>query len=225
MSSFSFQPEGNRLAWSFWAFKGWKKASPSFSRQPLAAVSSALAVEMCRVDGILAAVLTLVMFEAYLVGTSVPSNGDSEEHNWRGGRYDQSRLITMSVDGAVVGWLQRRQPRDKPLLGLSYAEYLMLFRRAPANLQLNMVPYHGRHSGASVDGAENTRTLESVQKRGRWKSANSVRHHEKSGRVNQTWSELAPLAQVHCELCNKLLPSGLLRGHASPTLPRRLRLL
>ena len=52
---------------SFRALTGWKKASPSFSRRPLlAAVWSALAVEMCRIGGTLAAVLTLVMFEAYL---------------------------------------------------------------------------------------------------------------------------------------------------------------
>ena len=48
--------------------------------------------------------------------------------------------------------------------------------------------------------------------------------YEKSGRVNQTWSELAPLVQAHCEHCNDLLSSMLLHGHASPTPPRLLRL-
>ena len=86
--------------------------------------------------------------------------------------------------------LQRRQPQDKPLLNLKYAEYLLLFRRAAANLQVNMVPCQGRHSGASVHRAENLRTLESIQKRGRWKSAKSVRRYEKNGTC---CSELAPL--------------------------------
>ena len=62
------------------------------------------------------------------------------------------------------------------------------------------------------------------KKAGRWHSAKSVRRCEKSGRVNQSWSELAPLVQAHCEHCNNLLPSVLLHGHASPTPPRLLRL-
>ena len=54
------QLDGNRLARSF-------RALPSFSRRPLlAAVWSALAVERGRIGGTLAAVRTLVMFEAYL---------------------------------------------------------------------------------------------------------------------------------------------------------------
>ena len=69
--------------------------------------------------------------------------------------------------------------------------------------------FHDRHhkfcnGGASVEGAEHSRTLESAQKRGRWQSAKSVRRHEKSRRLIQTWSEL--------------------HGHASPTPPRLLRL-
>ena len=49
--------------------------------------------------------------------------------------------------------LQRRQPQDKLLLNLNYAEYLLLFRRAAANLQVDMVPYQGRPSRAPVDRA------------------------------------------------------------------------
>ena len=118
--------------------------------------------------------------------------------------------------------LQRRQSQDKPLLNLNYAEYLLLCRRAAENLQVDMVPYHGRHSEASVDRAENLRTLESIQKRGRWKSAQSVRRYEKK-RTCQP--ELAQLVQAHGKHCNNLLPSVLLHGHASPTPPRLLRLL
>ena len=84
--------------------------------------------------------------------------------------------------------LQRRRPQDKPLLNLNYAEYVLLFGRAAANLQVDMVPYQGRHSGALVE--KTLRKLVSKQKRGRWKSAPSVRRCEKSGRVNQSWSEL-----------------------------------
>ena len=47
------------------ALKGWKKASQRFSRRPLpTAVWSSLAVEMCTLGGMLAAVFTLIMFRA-----------------------------------------------------------------------------------------------------------------------------------------------------------------
>ena len=118
--------DGNQLAPSFPTLKGWKKASPSFSRRPRpAAVWSELAVETCRVGCVLAVVLTVVMFEAYLRPGEVlslkpssflaPTEGGvrswvillvlisgPQERNWRGGRYDQSRFIAMSVDGARV---------------------------------------------------------------------------------------------------------------------------
>ena len=54
--------------------------------------------------------------------TPLPSNQDRKQQNWRGGRYDQSRLETMSVDGAVF---ERLQPQDKPLLNPNYAEHLV----------------------------------------------------------------------------------------------------
>ena len=78
---------------------------------------------------------------------------------------DSKRCLWM---GPVFERLQRWRPQDKPLLNLNYAEYLVLFRRATANLQKDKVPYQGRHSGASVDRAENSQTLVSVQRRGRW---------------------------------------------------------
>ena len=78
---------------------------------------------------------------------------------------------TISLDSTRCPWMElvferfeRRQPQHKPLLNQNYVEYLLLFRRAAANLQVDMVPYQGRHSVASVDRAENLRTLESIKK-------------------------------------------------------------
>ena len=201
------------------------------------AVWSALAVEMCRVGGMLAAVVTQFMVEALLrqgdmlslkplsflapkvrgvrswVTLLLPQTGSA-----RTGEADD----TIGLDSERCLWME--PAFERPLLGLSCAEYLVLFRRAAACLQIDMVPHEDRHSGASVDGAENTRTLESVQKRERWVSAKYVRRYEKSGRVKQTWSQLAPQDQAHCELCNNFVPSFLLHGHASPTLLQLLRL-
>ena len=182
------QLEGNRLARSFRALKGWRKASPSFSRRPLlAAVWSALAVDMCRIGGTLAAFLKLVMFEAYLRSGEMLSLKPSSflapdgggVRSWVILLFPQARTgnsktgeadDTISLDSKRCLWtepvferLQQRQPQDKVFLNLNYAEYLLLLRRAAANLQVDMVPYQGRDSGASVDRAENLRTLESIQ--------------------------------------------------------------
>ena len=187
------QLEETRLARSFRALEHWKKASPSFSRRTLpAAVWSAPAVEICRIGGTLAAVLTMVMFEAYLrpgeilslQPSSLPAPAESGVRNrlrrlfpragnaWsKTGEADD----TISLDSKQRLWMEpiferlhRRQPQDRPLLTMNYAEYFLLFRRARANLQIDVVPCQGRHFGASVDRAKNSRTLQSIQKPGRW---------------------------------------------------------
>ena len=177
----------------------------------------------------LAAVLTLVMLEAYLrLGEMLSLRHSSFLAPTEGGVRSWVILLfpqtgtarsktgeaddTISLDSKRCLWmrpvferLQRRQPQDKPLL----------FRRAAAHLQVDMVPYQGRHSGASVDRAENLRTSESIQKRGRWKSAKSVRRYEKAdvptkvGQSSLHWSRHTA--------SNNLLPSGIA---ASPTPPR-----
>jgi hypothetical protein len=46
-------------------------------------------------------------------------------------------------------------------------------------------PYRLRHGGASRDFLLKRRSLEEIQRRGRWKSFSSVRRYEKGGRLNQ----------------------------------------
>ena len=132
------QLEENRLARSFRAIKGWKKAFPSFSRRPSpAAVWSALAVEMCRIGGALAAVFTLVMFEAHLRPGEMLSLRPSSfltggARSWVILLFPQTRSAlerrtTRSVStqngcqwmGPVFERLQRRRQQDKPLLNLN----------------------------------------------------------------------------------------------------------
>ena len=152
---------------------------PSFSRRPLlAAVWSALAVDTSWIVGTLAAVLTLVMFEAYLRPGEMLSLKTIEflgtdrggVRSWVILLFPQAGTDSISLDSKRCLWmlsvfesLQQRQPQDKVLLNLNCAECLLLVRRAAANLQVDMVPYQGRHSGASVDRAENLPTLESTQ--------------------------------------------------------------
>ena len=63
---------------------------------------------------------------------------------------------TISLDAKRCPWCSRG---FSDLLNLNYEEYLFLFRRAAANLQVDLVPYQGRHSGVSVDRAESLRTF------------------------------------------------------------------
>ena len=149
------QLKRNRMVWSLRALRRGERALPSLSKRPLAVVDwTALSVDTCKVDSTLAAVLTPIMFET---GTVMSKTGEADDTI----SLDSKRCLWMKP---VFEKLQRRQPQDKPLLNLNYAEYLLLFRRAAANLQVDMVPCGGRHSGASVDRAENLRTLESTQK-------------------------------------------------------------
>ena len=174
---------------------------------------------MCRIGGTLAAVITLVMFEAYLrpgemlslQPSSFLAATEGGVRSWvillfRQGSSARSKTgeadEAVSLDSKRCLWMVPAFER----LQLNYTDYLLLFGRAAGNLQVDMVPYQGRHFGASMDRAEKLRTLESRQKRGRWKSAKCVRRHEKSGRANQSWPELAPLVQAHREHCNDLLP-------------------
>ena len=134
---------------------------------------------------------------------------------------DSKRCVWM---GPVFERLQRRRQQDKPLLNLNYA--LLPFRpsrRKPAG------GYGGHIKAATLELRwTGPKTCERwspyKKKRGRWKSAKSVRH-EKSGRVNQRWSELAPLVRHTASTATTSCPSALPHGHPSPTPPRLLRLL
>ena len=203
-------------------------------------------MEMCRLGGALAGVLSLVMFEAYLRPCEMlsltpssflaPARGgvpswvvllfpQTAKERSKTGEADD----TISLDSDRCQWMApifeqmaRCQPASGRLLRMNYAEYLLIFRRAAANLGIEMVPYQGRHSGASVDRAEGRRSLEAIQKRGRWRSTKSVRRYEKAGRVNQTWAELSPEVQAHCSRCERALAGVLLQGAECP-LPPGLR--
>ena len=52
-------------------------------------------------------------------------------------------------------------------------------------------PYRLRHGGPSRDVLLGFRTLQEIQKRGRWRSFSSVRRYEKGGRVTQQMQALS----------------------------------
>jgi hypothetical protein len=69
------------------------------------------------------------------------------------------------------------------------------FQQAIAFLQYNRASiscvYQIRHGSASTDVLQKVRTLEQVQKRGRWLTPKSVRRYTNGGRVSQVFQELS----------------------------------
>ena len=71
------------------------------------------------------------------------------------------------------------------------------------------VLYLLRHGGASEDLAENHRSIESVKKRGAWKSDASVARYGKSGRINEQLSRLCPRLRLQVQELASRLPDML----------------
>ena len=68
----------------------------------------------------------------------------------------------------------------------SYLHYLSEFSKASKAIDLSLVPHLARHSGASIDRAQDSRSQAEVAKRGRWQVIKSVRRYKKRGRLNET---------------------------------------
>ena len=64
---------------------------------------------------------------------------------------------------------------------------------------LGVVSYARRHSGPSIDRAQGRRSLQEVQKRGRWRQPKSVNRYEKAGRLGMSVRALASEQLVFCK--------------------------
>ena len=93
-------------------------------------------------------------------------------------------------------------------------------REVAAELQLELVPYQLRHSGASHDRLAQARTLDECRKRGRWRSHRSLVRYEKAARVAQYWNDLPAAMRAHCEDCDARLEAVVLGRDPGPPPPR-----
>jgi integrase len=99
-----------------------------------------------------------------------------------------------------------------------YPSFCQEFNAALSELQmshLGVVPYTWRHSGASIDRAQNRRSLQEVQKRGRWKQPKSVSRYEKAGRLGLVVRELTSEQRAYCELAERHL-GDFISGRRTP---------
>ncbi|CAE7388291.1 unnamed protein product [Symbiodinium sp. CCMP2592] len=93
------------------------------------------------------------------------------------------------------------RPRTEPMFSVTVEQVREFMKKTFARLRMEEAigdphPYRLRHGGPSRDIAMKWRTLADVQKRGRWKSFNSVRRYEKGGR-NYVLPALSPHAVIN----------------------------
>ena len=231
-----------RLPRAFRCLRGWRLLSPSSSRRPWDwPVWAALAVELCRMELTAVAFGVLLMIECYLrpgelLGLTrdalLPPRPGSE--HWTVLLYPQHRPErsktgtsddTVILDSPRTPWLKRlvaaaAGDSSEKVLAMEYPEFADGFSRGAEAIGVGLVPYQARHSGASIDAANNVRGLPSIQKRGRWASKKSVQRYEKAGRLQDTWRDLTARQKDHFKLCAESLRSVMLENRGFPPVMR-----
>ena len=95
--------------------------------------------------------------------------------------------------GPLLSSLVEGRPAAAPVVSLSLADWERAFAKAVKALDLvalRATPHCLRHGSASTDFALGLRTLDAIQRKGRWKASASVRRYEKSGRLSAQVSRI-----------------------------------
>ena len=237
-----------KLPHSWRALKGWRRLAPGSSRKayPLS-VWAAISCEMQRRGYLQMALFTMMALSAYcrpgeLLRCRVYSlvrpspmitefwtlllNPEERPERSKVGEYDDS----VALDSPYLkswGPILMRQLTDRdpelPLWNFDYSHYSKVFSLTVDCLGIDMTPCQLRHSGPSIDRSRNLRSLEEVQKRGRWKSHKSVARYEKSARLAANFQALLPSLQHHCLIAEQQLGAVMLGRARAPMPPSRPR--
>lgn len=231
----SFGKYGVRRTPRSWrALRAWRRLTPSRSRRPWPLfVWAALAVTLVLRGFRDMAIFMLLGLGTYarpseLLGLRQkdlipPVRGVSRfgslliapaeiEATTKTGESDDSVLL----DCAWMPWLDRlgselgssQTSPTSPVFSFDYPAFCQQFQKALLEMEmghLGVVPYAWRHSGPSIDRAQGRRTLQEVQKRGRWRQPKSVNRYEKAGRLGMSVRELTSEQMAFCELAEKHL--------------------
>ena len=130
---------------------------------------------------------------------SKPDDGSEPLPRTKSGSYDDTVIFGDPAShraqrGFVANLLMIRKQQTPPLRRLfpiSVQKFNILVQQAArlAGLtRLRLSPHCARHGGASTDYALGLRTLQAIQRRGRWLAPASVRRYEKAGRLNKQLS-------------------------------------
>ena len=114
------------------------------------------------------------------------------------------------------GWLERTSPINEKLTqgpavadmwGSSCPESLPNCRQAACLLgRPDLVPYQVRHSGASTDRADGSRTQEEIRARRGWTTASSAARYRKVARMAQTIARHPEPMRNYFAKCSEELP-------------------
>ena len=225
--------------------KGWHRHCPARSRVPAPwIVVAMIVVEMLRMGEPAMACWVVISFWAYLRPSEcmrlrrkdlIPPVPRVTRHWSLLVAPSEAGILTTKVgeqddtivwDSQEVLWMQellrelRGDGSNAPLWKFSYADLVLVWRGACATLKLRgFVPYQLRHGGPSHDRSEQVRSLEQIQKRGRWRQLKSVMRYEKAGRIAAEVMKLSvPMRRYAVEAAAGL--KGHLTGRrALPILP------
>jgi len=195
------------------ALKGWRRLAPGKTRQPLPeSVVSWIALKLLAAFGMEYALCWMIMVDGYLrPGEAVyllvqnvvpPSSGFPraslvlfrQEEGRRGKTGDQDESLTIALQwlSDCLMALVRKRGKSGRIFQFSLAEMRNAFLCVCTDTTLATLQpalYMGRHSGASLDRHRGV-PLAEVQKRGRWRSATSVRRYEKAPLLQRVLSAL-----------------------------------
>ena len=137
------------------------------------------------------------------------------------GLYDEAILIdNVLLFPALAALIKRRAPLDS-LWDLPLDEELRIFGEGLASLRLEalgLCRYSMRHGGVCHDLMTKFRTLDEAQRRGRWRTATSLRRYGKETRV---LSELRKVPTAVLDFGGKILLAmdKILTGTAPALMP------
>lgn len=244
-----FSRGGNKALPRAWkSVKGWRRLTPGRSRRAWPwGLWAGMAAMMVKQNELMAAVLMLIAVSTYARPSELfalrradlhpPTPGVSE---WWCLRLRAEELLaptkvgafddSVSLDSPELRWLTpvlvelKRGHQDELLFDLNYPQYVKKFRRAVASLGApadKLLPYCSRHSGASIDRANKSRTQEEVARRGRWASLKSTQRYEKAASLAASWSLLTPVLRTWCEGCANVLEAIIVHSREVDAPPAR----
>ena len=199
------------------SLRGWHRLRPSGTRRPLPwEVVCGLAGSLIGQGQPLMALCWLLMVDTYMrpgeavdllnhqvvpraSGTGMQKTCIHLNPGYRGkfsktGELDESLQVNRDWLGSLLEMVHRwrcLEPRLWPFSLAQLREKYMIACKELDILKWDPVLYMGRHSGASLDRLQGNLTLEAVQKRGRWRSAASVRRYEKHASVQDVWNKMS----------------------------------
>ena len=131
------------------------------------------------------------------------SGGD----NIQSGRARRSSLGGSALYLQGLGYLMKKVLKNvgnnDPIFPFAMYEAVRKFNLVVKKFGLDKVgvvcTYQIRHGSASTDALQGLRTLEQIQRRGKWQTLKSVRRYSNGGRVSQVFASLEPKLQAKAQ--------------------------